>query len=61
MRSYRNLDIWQIGLEILKMIYFLSNKFPESEKYGLTAQIRRAVIFILSNIAEGSGRNSNNK
>nr|WP_160279580.1 four helix bundle protein [Empedobacter falsenii] len=48
-------------MEILRLVYNLSNKFPESEKYGLTAQIRRAVISILSNIAEGSGRNSNNK
>ncbi len=59
MRSYRNLDIWQKSLEILRLVYDLSNKFPESEKYGLTVQIKRAVVSILSNIAEGSGRNSN--
>ena len=59
MRSYRNLDIWQKGIEILKVVYQLSDQFPESEKYGLTAQLRRAVISILANIAEGSGRNSN--
>jgi len=59
MRSYRNLDIWQKSLEILRLVYNLSNKFPESEKYGLTVQIKRAVVSILSNIAEGSGRNSN--
>ena len=59
MRSYRNLDICQKSLEILRLVYDLSNKFPESEKYGLTVQIKRAVVSILSNIAEGSGRNSN--
>ena len=59
MRNYRNLEIWQKGLEILKYVYQISNQFPEEEKYGLTAQIKRAVISILSNIAEGSGRNSN--
>ena len=59
MRSYRNLDIWQKSLEILRLVYDLSNKFPESEKYGLTVQIKRAVVSILSNIAESSGRNSN--
>lgn len=59
MRSYRKLDIWQKSLEILRLVYNLSNKFPESEKYGLTVQIKRAVVSILSNIAEGSGRNSN--
>jgi len=46
-------------LEILKKIYKISDKFPEKEKYGLTSQITRAVVSILSNIAEGSGRNSN--
>lgn len=59
MRSYRNLDIWQKGIEILKVVYQLSERFPDNEKFGLTAQIRRAVVSILSNIAEGSGRNSN--
>lgn len=59
MRNYRNLDVWKKGLEILKKIYKISDKFPEKEKYGLTSQITRAVVSILSNIAEGSGRNSN--
>ena len=59
MRSYRDVDIWQKSLEILRLVYNLSNKFPESEKYGLTVQLKRAVVSILSNIAEGSGRNSN--
>lgn len=59
MRSYRNLDIWQKSLEILRLVYDFSNKYPESEKYGLTVQIKRAVVSILSNIAESSGRNSN--
>lgn len=59
MRSYSNLDVWQKSLEILRLVYNLSNKFPESEKYGLTVRIKRAVVSILSNIAEGSGRNSN--
>ena len=59
MRNYRNLDIWHKGIEILKLVYRISNQFPENEKYVLTAQIKRAVISILSNIAEGSGRNSN--
>lgn len=59
MRNYRNLDVWKKGLEILKKIYKISDKFPEKEKYGLTSQITRAVVSIISNIAEGSGRNSN--
>lgn len=59
MRNYRNLDVWKKDLEILKKNYKISDKFPEKEKYGLTSQITKAVVSILSNIAEGSGRNSN--
>ena len=39
-------------------VYSATNKFPESEKYGLVTQMNRAVVSIASNIAEGSGRNS---
>lgn len=41
------------------MIYYVTNKFPKEETYGLINQIRRASIFIASNIAEGSGHSSN--
>lgn len=59
MRNYRSLDVWKKGIVLLKKVYELSESFPDKEKFGLTSQIRRAVVSILSNIAEGSGRNSN--
>lgn len=58
MIEYRKLDIWKKGIEILKLVYKISAKFPDEEKFGLTSQIRRAVVSVLSNIAEGAGRNS---
>jgi len=58
MRNFREYDIWKSGIQITKAIYLLTNKFPETEKYGLITQIQRASVSIPSNIAEGSGRNS---
>ncbi len=59
MIAYKKLDIWKKGIEILKMVYQFSANFPEPKYFGLTSQIRRASVSILSNIAEGAGRNSN--
>ena len=55
-RSYRDLLIWEKGINLVKEIYLLSNKFPQKEVYGLSNQIRRAAISIPSNIAEGQAR-----
>ena len=57
-RSYRDLDVWKLAISLVKGIYQLTGKFPASENYGLTSQIRRAAVSIPSNIAEGQGRNS---
>lgn len=54
--GFEHLDIWKISTELVIDIYQTSNKFPESERYGLISQIRRAVISIPSNIAEGNSR-----
>lgn len=59
MIDYKRLDVWKKGLEILKQVYLISARFPDEEKFGLTAQVRRAAVSIISNIAEGAGRNSN--
>jgi four helix bundle protein len=54
--SYRDLRVWQTGMELATDIYRLTESFPTYEKFGLTAQLRRAAISILSNIADGHGR-----
>lgn len=56
MRNYRKYEVWTLGHELTKQIYFLTADFPKEEMYGLTSQIRRAVVSIPNNIAEGCGR-----
>lgn len=55
-KSYRDLKVWQKAMDYVVLCYRLSNKFPKTEQYGLTAQLRTAVVSIPSNIAEGYGR-----
>lgn len=57
--NFRELKVWQDAIVVAKEVYLQSRQFPESEKYGLTSQINRAVVSIASNIAEGSGRSTN--
>jgi four helix bundle protein len=57
-RSYEDLKVWRKSIELTKHIYELTSKFPDSEKFGLTNQLRRASVSIASNIAEGCGRNT---
>jgi four helix bundle protein len=57
-RSYKDLEVWQVSLELVKDIYEITGKFPSPERFGLTQQIRRAAVSIPSNIAEGQFRNS---
>jgi four helix bundle protein len=55
-RNYRELKIWQKGIQVVKMVYELTKKFPQSEVYGLSSQMQRAAVSIPSNIAEGQAR-----
>lgn len=55
-KSYRDLKIWQKGITFVKQIYQETMSFPDSERYGLTSQMRRAAVSIPSNIAEGQAR-----
>lgn len=55
-RNYRDLLVWQKGIDLVVEIYLLARKFPKEEIYGLKTQIQRAVVSIPSNIAEGQGR-----
>jgi four helix bundle protein len=57
-KSFEELTIWQESRKFTNKIYALTNKFPKEELYGLTSQIRRAVVSIMSNIAEGFDRRS---
>lgn len=58
MRNFRELKIWQNGMEIVRKIYLIAKDLPQFEKFGLSAQITRAAVSIPSNIAEASGRSS---
>lgn len=55
--DFKNLFVWQKGMELVVQVYDMTNKLPASEKYGLTDQMRRSAVSIPSNIAEGQKRN----
>ena len=59
MRNFQELSVWQKSHELTLIIYKISCAFPKEELFGLTSQIRRSAASIPTNIAEGSGRNSN--
>ena len=56
--SYRDLIAWQKSMRLVENIYLITQDFPKTEQFGLTSQMRRAVISIPSNLAEGSSRRS---
>lgn len=56
--GYRDLLAWQLGMDLVRFIYFLTNGFPNHELFGLTSQLRRAAVSIPSNVAEGYRRKS---
>lgn len=58
-KGYHKLLIWKKAKELVKQIYQITYKFPDSEKHGLTSQIRRAAISVVLNIVEGHRRGSN--
>ena len=56
--NFKQLRVWQKGMEIVENVYISTKPFPKQEVYGLTSQIRRAAVSIPSNIAEGFERYS---
>src|ERR1017187_9714689 len=54
--SFRNLTVWQRAVELTVAVYKLTSSFPDSERFGLINQLRRASVSVASNIAEGYGR-----
>jgi len=55
-KSYRDLEVWQLAIQLIKKIYLVTDGFPQKEKYGLSSQMQRAAVSIASNIAEGKTR-----
>jgi four helix bundle protein len=55
-RSYRELIVWQKAKALAVHVYRETDQFPKNETYGLTSQVRRASVSVVSNIAEGQGR-----
>ncbi len=56
--SYKNLIVWQKAMDLVVLVYAITEQFPKAEIYGLTSQMRRCAVSIPSNIAEGRRRNS---
>ena len=56
--SFRDLQVWQLGMNLVVAVYRATETLPRSELYGLTSQMRRAAVSIPSNIAEGHARRS---
>jgi len=56
MRDYRKLKVWEKAHPLVLAVYFATKRFPVEEMYGVTSQLRRAVISISANIVEGCGR-----
>ncbi|HEY3417934.1 MAG TPA: four helix bundle protein [Armatimonadota bacterium] len=56
MNTYRELKVWQTGIEMVESVYRLTKAFPADERFGLTSQLQRAAVSVPANIAEGWGR-----
>jgi four helix bundle protein len=54
--DHKDLEVWKKSMDLVETIYKLTQTFPDSEKFGLTSQMRRSAVSIPSNIAEGSAR-----
>ena len=58
MRDFRNYKVWHLSLDFVEEIYRITDSFPPEERYGLSSQMRRAAVSIVSNIAAGASRSS---
>ena len=54
-KSFRDLDAWQVAMDVVELTYRLTADFPDGERYGLVSQMRRAATSVPSNVAEGHG------
>jgi four helix bundle protein len=55
-QSYRELEVWQVAMQLAENCYLATKSFPKEELFGMTSQVRRAAASIPANIAEGQGR-----
>lgn len=56
--NFEKLEVWKFSIDFAKKVYEITESFPDIEKFGLISQIRRAVVSISSNVAEGSAKQS---
>lgn len=56
--SYRQLKVWQLGMQLAKEVYLLTQGFPKFEVYGLSSQLQRSAVSIPANLAEGHAKDS---
>lgn len=56
LQSYKELEVWQIAMDLAEQCYVATRTFPKEELFGMTSQMRRAAASIPANIAEGQGR-----
>lgn len=54
--DHKDLEVWKQSMDMVESVYTLTQGFPETEKFGLTSQMRRSAVSIVSNIAEGAAR-----
>lgn len=52
-RSYRDLEVWQMGVSLVKRVYRLAATLPDSERFGIVSQLQRAAVSVPANLAEG--------
>ena len=57
-QSYQDLKVWNIAMQLALEVYRITEPFPQSERFGLTSQLRRAAVSVASNIAEGHARST---
>jgi four helix bundle protein len=56
--SHKNLEVWKLSIELMKEVYKLTAAYPKEEMFGLTSQMRRSSVSIVSNLSEGAARKS---
>lgn len=55
-QSYRDLEVWQLAMELVKRVYLMTRHLPDSERFGLISQMQRCAVSVPANIAEGWAR-----